>query len=173
MLLGSSIVFAMLKNALNTMWGVKQVSIGFVKSIRQRIISYIVVLLFIFVLFLLMILSSLLAALKIYLSGSSFILIIVIEIGDIVFSLVTVTFIFVMLYKFLSDVNISWNDVWVGAAITAILFTLGKIFLGSYICRSSVSSAYGAAGSLMVILLWVYYSALIIFAGAEFTQVYA
>jgi membrane protein len=78
-----------------------------------------------------------------------------------------------VLYKFLPDVNIFWRDVWVGAAVTAILFTLGKIVLGSYIGRSSISSAYGAAGSLVVMLLWVYYSAQIIFVGAEFTQVYA
>ena len=173
MLLGSSIVFVMLKNALNTMWGVKQVSLGFIRSIRQRLISCMIVLLFIFISFLLMILSLILAAIKIYLSGYLPIHIFLFQIGDIIVSLVIVTFIFAMLYKFLPDVDISWGDVWVGAAVTAILFTLGKIFLGSYIGRSSVSSAYGAAGSLVVILLWIYYSALIIFAGAEFTQVYA
>ncbi len=73
----------------------------------------------------------------------------------------------------LPDVEISWGDVWIGGAITAILFTLGKFLLGLYLARSTVSSAYGAAGSLVVILLWVYYSAQIIFFGAEFTQVYA
>ncbi len=80
---------------------------------------------------------------------------------------------FAMLYKVLPDAAIAWKDVWVGAAITALLFTVGKIFLGLYIARSGTSSVYGAAGSLVVILLWVYYSAQIIFIGAEFTQVYA
>jgi len=78
-----------------------------------------------------------------------------------------------MLYKMLPDVEISWEDVWVGGVITAVLFTLGKFLLGLYLGRSSISSAYGAAGSLVVLLLWVYYSAQIIFLGAEFTQVYA
>jgi membrane protein len=73
----------------------------------------------------------------------------------------------------LPDVRISWGDVWVGGAVTAVLYTLGKFLLGLYLARSTVSSAYGAAGSLVVLLLWVYYSAQIIFLGAEFTQVYA
>lgn len=120
-----------------------------------------------------MISSSLLAALKLYLSSSATIPIIFFQAGDILFSLSILTLIFAALYKFLPDVTISWGDVWVGGAVTAILFTLGKIVLGSYIGRSSISSAYGAAGSLVVLLLWVYYSAQIIFVGAEFTQVYA
>jgi membrane protein len=93
--------------------------------------------------------------------------------GDIFISLLILTLIFAVLFKFLPDVSISWGYVWVGALVTALLFTLGKIFLGSYIGRISISSAYGAAGSLVVMLLWVYYSAQIIFVGAEFTQVYA
>jgi membrane protein len=80
---------------------------------------------------------------------------------------------FALLFKVLPDVQISWGDVWVGGAITALLFTLGKYLLGIYLARSTVSSAYGAAGSLVALLLWVYYSAQIIFMGAEFTQVYA
>jgi membrane protein len=78
-----------------------------------------------------------------------------------------------MLFKVLPDAKIAWRDVWIGAAITALLFVLGKFLLGLYIGRSSVGSAYGAAGSLIVILIWVYYSAQIVFFGAEFTQVYA
>jgi membrane protein len=120
-----------------------------------------------------MILSSFLAALKLYLSNSVHIPMILFQAGDIFISLVILTLIFAVLYKFLPDVHISWSDVWVGAGVTAILFTVGKIFLGSYIGRSGISSAYGAAGSLVMVLLWVYYSAQIIFVGAEFTQVYA
>ncbi|MBU4234348.1 MAG: YihY/virulence factor BrkB family protein [Proteobacteria bacterium] len=173
MLFGSSFVVVMLKNAMNAMWGVKQYSSGIITTIKDRLISCIIVLLLIFISFLLMISSSLLAAIKLYLSSSAPIPIIFFQAGDIIFSLLILTLIFAVLYKFLPDVTISWGDVWVGGAVTALLFTLGKIFLGSYIGRISISSAYGAAGSLVVMLLWVYYSAQIIFVGAEFTQVYA
>jgi membrane protein len=77
------------------------------------------------------------------------------------------------MYKFLPDARIAWRDVWLGAAMTSALFSLGKFALGLYLGMSSVSSSFGAAGSLVVILLWVYYSAQILFFGAEFTQVWA
>jgi membrane protein len=173
MLFGSSLVVVMLKDAINTMWGAKQYSSSIINAIKNRLISCIMVLLFTFISLLLMISSSLLAALKLYLSNSVHIPMILFQAGDIFVSLLILTLIFAILYKFLPDVYISWRDVWVGAVVTAILFTVGKIFLGSYIGRSTISSAYGAAGSLVVVLLWVYYSAQIIFVGAEFTQVYA
>ena len=77
-----------------------------------------------------------------------------------------------MIFKFLPDVNIALSDVWVGAGITALLFTIGKFLIGLYLGRSTVGSTYGAAGSLIVILIWIYYSAQILFFGAELTQVY-
>jgi membrane protein len=92
---------------------------------------------------------------------------------DFVISFGIITLLFALIYKILPDAYLAWKDVWVGAAITSLLFTLGKILIGFYLGYSSVSSAYGAAGSLVVILLWVYYSALILFFGAEVTQVYA
>lgn len=78
-----------------------------------------------------------------------------------------------MIYRILPDVDIAWRDVWVGAAVTALLFTLGKYLIGVYLGQSGVVSAYGAAGSLVVILMWVYYSSQIVLLGAEFTYVYA
>jgi len=173
MIFGSSFVVVMLKNAINTMWGVNHYSAGILTTVKDRLISCIIVLLLILVSFILMISSSLLSAIKLYLSSSVTVPIFLFQVGDFIVSLVILALIFALLYKFLPDVIISWRDVWVGAAVTAILFTLGKVFLGSYIGRSSISSAYGAAGSLVVLLLWVYYSAQIIFVGAEFTQVYA
>jgi membrane protein len=142
-------------------------------TIKDRLISCVIVLLLILISFILMLTSSLLSVVKLYLSSSTAIPIIFFQAGDILVSLLVLTLIFAALYKFLPDVTISWGDVWVGGAVTAILFTLGKVVLGSYIGRSGISSAYGAAGSLVVLLLWVYYSAQIIFVGAEFTQVYA
>lgn len=84
-----------------------------------------------------------------------------------------VTLLFAMIYKVLPDVKISWRDVWFGAAVTALLFTLGKFLIGLYLGHAGIGSFYGAAGSLIVILFWIYYSAQILLFGAEFTQVYA
>jgi hypothetical protein len=84
-----------------------------------------------------------------------------------------VTALFAAMYKYVPDVAIEWRDVWIGAAVTSLLFTVGKVAIGLYLGRGSVASAYGAAGSLVVLLVWVYYSAQILFFGAEFTKVYA
>lgn len=92
---------------------------------------------------------------------------------DLGVSLCLLTVLFALTYKVLPSAHIAWRDVWIGAFITAVLFTLGKLFIGKYLAYSSVTSAYGAAGSIIVILLWVYYSAQVFFFGAEFTHVYA
>jgi membrane protein len=92
---------------------------------------------------------------------------------DLLFSVGIITVLFAAIFKWLPDVEIGWRDVWMGAFVTAALFAVGKFALGLYLGRSSVASVYGAAGSLIVILLWVYYSAIIFLFGAEFTQVYA
>jgi membrane protein len=92
---------------------------------------------------------------------------------NIVVSLLVISLLFAMIFKVLPDVKIGWRDVGIGAAITALLFTGGKFLLGWYLGRNSTVSAYGAAGSLVLILLWVYYSAQILFFGAEFTRAYA
>ena len=92
---------------------------------------------------------------------------------NFVLSLAIITLLFAMIFKFLPDAKIAWRDVWIGAFLTALLFTVCKFALGLYLGKSSVASSYGAAGSLIVLLLWVYYSSLILFFGAEFTQVYA
>ncbi len=92
---------------------------------------------------------------------------------DLVLSFFLVTALFAMIYKYLPDVRIQWRDVWIGAGLTAFLFTIGKILIGIYLGTSGVASTYGAAGSLITMLLWVYYSSLMFFLGAELTQVYA
>jgi membrane protein len=84
-----------------------------------------------------------------------------------------VTLLFAMIYRFLPDVRLKWRDVWTGALITAVLFSIGKFLIGLYLGRSSIASSYGAAGSIVVLLVWVYYSAQVILLGAEFTRVYA
>ncbi|HEX9388753.1 MAG TPA: YhjD/YihY/BrkB family envelope integrity protein, partial [Anaerolineales bacterium] len=80
---------------------------------------------------------------------------------------------FALIYKFLPDAEIAWRDVWLGAFVTAVLFSLGKLLIGIYLGNSAFSSSFGAAGSLVLLLVWIYYSAQILFFGAEFTQVYA
>jgi membrane protein len=95
------------------------------------------------------------------------------ETANALLSFVTITLMFAVIYKLLPDVKITWQNVWVGAAVTALLFTIGKSLIGLYLGRSTVASVYGAAGSLIVILLWIYYSAQVVFFGAEFTKVYS
>jgi membrane protein len=99
--------------------------------------------------------------------------VVMMESTNALLSFVVITFMFAVIYKLLPDVTIAWRNVWTGAAVTAVLFTIGKTLIGLYLGRSSVASVYGAAGSLIVLLLWVYYSAQLVFFGAEFTKVYA
>jgi membrane protein len=93
--------------------------------------------------------------------------------SNFVISLGIITVLFAMIFKFLPDMKIAWRDVWLGGFITALLFNIGKFLIGIYIGRSSIASVYGAMGSLVVVLLWVYYSAQILFFGAQFTRIYA
>lgn len=95
------------------------------------------------------------------------------QILNFIVSFAVITVVFAMLFKYLPDVKVEWRDVWVGAAFTSVLFVLGKFAIGLYLGKSSATSVFGAAGSLVVILIWIYYSAQILFFGAEFTQVYA
>jgi membrane protein len=90
-----------------------------------------------------------------------------------IFDLAIIVFLFAMIFRFLPDVKISWHDVWYGAALTAVLFVIGKFLLGLYLSSGAAGSAYGAAGSLVTLLLWVFYSAQILLFGAEFTRIYA
>jgi membrane protein len=172
-LVGSTTAFVMLKNALDTMWGVKSNHGGVLNIIRSRLTSLLVVIFVGLILFLSMILNSVLSAVRLFLDGYVHIPFGLIALSNDALMIVLLTLLFAMLFKILPDVKISWGDVWMGGAITAVLFALGKYLLGLYLASSSISSAYGAAGSLVVILMWVYYSAQILFFGAAFTQVFA
>jgi membrane protein len=168
-LVGSTTVCMMLKNALNTMWGVNGRPSGLLNYLKERITSSFIILVAGVFLLLSMLISSVISTISNFVNIPFFLFTTI----DNIISIILLTLLFSMLYKMLPDVRISWGDVWVGGAVTAVLYTLGKFLLGLYLARSTVSSAYGAAGSLVVLLLWVYYSAQIIFLGAEFTQVYA
>jgi membrane protein len=120
-----------------------------------------------------LVVSAALAALGDFMGGLLPLPAFVLQALNFILSFAVITLLFALIYKFLPDVEIGWNDVWIGAALTSLLFSIGKFLIGLYLGRGSVGSAYGAAGSLVVILIWVYYSAQILFFGAEFTQVYA
>jgi membrane protein len=173
-LFGATAVFVALQDALNTVWEVevkagKTVEMFF----KKRLLSFLIVLGIGILLLASLIVSAVLAAVTSYLKESLPIPPYALELIQFGISFVVVTILFAVIYKTLPDVTISWADVWTGAAVTSLLFTIGKTFLGIYLVKTTLGSAYGAAGSLVLLLLWVYYSAQIFFLGAEFTQVYA
>lgn len=162
-------LFAELQDSMNTIWEVKpRPGLRWWPTIRKRLLPFAMVLGTIFLLIVSLLASAVLAAagrvVPLHFHG---------RVVGAVASLAVFTFLFAMLFKFLPDVRIAWRDVWLGAAATAGLSTLGKFLIGLYLARPSSWSAYGAAGSVAILLLWVYYSAQVLFIGAEFTQVYA
>jgi membrane protein len=174
LLVGASGAFAQLQDALNTVWDVKaRPGRGFKGVLRDRFLSFSMVLVIGFLLLVSLVLSAALAALGKYLSQALPIPSAVMQALNFAISFAVTTFLFALIFKVLPDVRIRWREVWVGSLATALLFSVGRFLIGLYLGRSSVSSAYGAAGSLVVLLVWVYYSAQILFLGAEFTQVYA
>ncbi|MEM7556023.1 MAG: YihY/virulence factor BrkB family protein [Cyanobacteria bacterium P01_A01_bin.84] len=174
LLFGASGVFAQLQEALNAIWEVKpKPEKGIMNFIRKRFLSFSAVLGIGFLLLISLVMSAALSALNNYMSGFLPGIDWLWQILNLAISFTIITLLFALMYKFLPDVKIKWNDVWVGAIITTILFIFGKFALGLYLGRGSFGSTYGAAGSLVIILAWVYYSAQILFFGAEFTQVYA
>lgn len=174
LLFGASGVFGQLQDALNTVWGVEpKEGRGVWGFIKDRFLSFVAVLGTGFLLLVSLILSSALAAFGKWFSGLLPLPEALLHLFNFVLSFVVVTGLFALIFKVLPDAKVAWRDVWVGALLTAALFTIGKYALGLYLGKSNVASAYGAAGSLVLILLWVYYSAQILLYGAEFTQVYA
>ncbi len=167
---GATGVFVSLQDGLNTVWGVKQkprnLVVGFV---RQRLHTLTLVLGIGFLLLVSLLASAVISAGAKYFNRELNML----EGADFLVSFGIITLLFAMIYKMLPDTRIRWKDVWIGAAATSLLFSWGKLLIGLYVGRSSFTSVYGAAGSLVLILAWVYYSSLILFLGAEFTRAYA
>ena len=174
LLFGATGVFGQLQDALNTVWGVTpKPGQGFLRVIEKRFTSLTMIFGIGFLLLVSLVISAILAGLDSYIQGILPGAVIASHIITFVVSFGVITLLFAMIYKVLPDVDIEWRDVWVGAAATALLFAVGKFALGFYLGRQSFGSTYGAAGSILIILLWVYYSAQILLFGAEFTQVYA
>jgi len=173
-LFGASGVFGQLQDALNTIWGVKAKPGGGIWAfLRSRFLSFAMVGGVCFLLLVSLTLETLLKGFSHWVQGIFPGGIVLALIVYWVFDLAVVILLFAMSFKYLPDAKIQWRDVWIGAAITAILFAIGKWALGLYLGSGSAASAYGAASSLITLLLWVYYSAQILLFGAEFTQVYA
>ena len=173
--IGATSVFAELQDALNRIWRVPQKTqvSGLWGILRARLLSFGMILGIGFLLIVSLAFSAVLAALgkwwsPIYAGWSG-----LASFVELSLSAVLVTAVFAMIYKTMPRVSVAWRDVWVGAAVTAILFLAGKFLIGVYIGRSGITSGFGAAASLIVVLLWVYYSAQIFLFGAEFTWVYS
>jgi len=173
-LFGATGVFGQLQDALNTIWGVKaKPAQGILGFLRARFLSFAMVAGICFLLLVSLAIEALLKGFSHYvqsmLPGG-----IVVAVGVyLIFDFAVVVLLFAMIFKFLPDVRIQWRDVWIGAVMTAILFLIGKWLLGLYLGSGAAGSAYGAASSLITLLLWIYYSSQILLFGAEFTQVYA
>jgi membrane protein len=178
LLFGALGVFGELQNSLNTIWEVKpKPAKGFLDGVKRfiikRLMSFTMVLGIGFLLLASLVVSAALSALGEYIGARWPLADFWLQLLNFVISFVVVTLLFAMIFKFLPEIKIAWKDVWLGAAVTSILFTLGKFLIGLYLGRSEVGNTFGAAGSLAIMLIWIYYSAQILFFGAEFTQVYA
>jgi len=174
LMVGATAAFGSLQDAMNTIWEVTPRPRQFlVDELRTRLISFLMVLCFCVLLIFSMAASAALAVVTKFFEAQYPITAMIWKFADYGLSFLLMTLVFATLYKVLPDVRISWSDVSIGAAATAILFILGRIPLSWYLERNALTSPYGAAGSVLVLLLWVYYSAQILFLGAEFTHVYA
>ncbi|MFZ5894972.1 MAG: YihY/virulence factor BrkB family protein [Myxococcota bacterium] len=174
LLLGASGVFIELHSALNRIWEVQpKPGRGVLGFVRDRLFSFAMVMAVAFLLLVSLILSALLSAVGHFfeqsLPGGELIW----QVINFFVSLGITTVLFALIYKYVPDAVIGWRDVWLGALVTAVLFSIGKLLLALYIGKSSFASSFGAAGSLVALVVWVYYSSQIVFLGAEFTQAWA
>jgi len=173
-LFGASGVFGQLQDALNTIWGVKpKPGAGIAGYLRTRFLSFALVAGICFLLLVSLTIETVLKSLSHYLQSLFPAGLVLAMIVYLVFDLAVVTLFFATIFKFLPDAKVRWRDVWFGAFMTAVFFAIGKWALGLYLGSGSAASAYGAASSLITLLLWVYYSSQILLFGAEFTQVWS
>lgn len=174
LLAGASSVFAELKSTLDDIWGTtKSTASGLSILLKTRLLSVSLVMVLAFLLLISLVISAVLGMLQSYVGGFWSSSAMLFNILSNLFSFTVIACLFGMIYKLLPDAPLSWHDVIVGSLFTAMLFTLGKYFIGLYLGNSAIDSSFGAAGSVVALMLWVYYSAQIFFFGAEFTRQYA
>jgi membrane protein len=173
LLVGASGVFMELQGALNVIWRVNNQKSGFRQMMSLSWTGFLMVLTTGILLLASVVMGTMLAALGKFAGGILPSPESLLHLLDIAVSFGVATFLFAMMFKILPKAHSAWKDVWVGAAATAIMFDIGKLLITLYLGKSSIASAYGAASSLVILIAWVYYSALIFYFGAEFTKVYA
>jgi membrane protein len=175
LLIGATTVFAEIQDSINTIWNLKvKPEKGFIKMLINRLLSFSVVVGLGFLLLVSLVINGLLEAFSSrLLNVFPDIALITVYIINLIITFIVITFLFAMIFKVLPDAKIKWRDVWVGSIVTAILFMIGKFGITFYIGSSDVNSTYGTAGALVVLLLWVYFTSVILYFGAEFTKVYA
>lgn len=174
MFFGASGVFGQLQGSLNQIWGADtQRRKGVKGQLQRRAASFSMILGIGFLLLVSLALSATISGLHQFIDEYLTVPAELLSLTNLTVSFLIVTALFAMIFKLLPDARIEWRDVWLGAAVTALLFTLGKSLIGIYLGRAGVTSVYGAAGSLVLVLLWVYYSSQLLFLGAEFTEVYS
>lgn len=175
LLIGATTVFAEIQDSINTIWGLKpKPKKGWVKMLQNRFLSFSVIVSLGFLLLVSLAVTSVIDLLSDRLQAAfPDITVVIFYILNQLITLTIITLIFGVIFKVLPDAKIKWRDIFWGAVVTALLFMLGKFGISFYISKSDVGSTYGAAGSLVVLLLWAYYSAIILYFGAEFTKAYA
>jgi membrane protein len=174
LLFGASAVFTELREDLNTMWEAKpQESTGLMAMIRDRIFAFAMILGAGFLLLISLLASAVLQVIEKYFSSLLPVSGTMLWWANFIGSFILIALLFALIFKYVPDVDIRWKDVWLGAFVTALLFTIGKLLIDLYLGKAGVGSAYGAAGSLVAVVVWIYYSAQIFLFGAEFTKVYA
>lgn len=175
LVVGATTVFAELQSALDRIWEVPESNkkSGIWNLLRSRLLSFGLVLSLAFLLLVSLIVSTMLSALGGWLGGLMPGWETLLQVVNIVVSFSILVVLFAMIYKFMPQAEVAWRDVWVGAMVTALMFEIGKLLIGLYVGKTAVASSYAAAGSLVVVLIWVYYAAQVFLLGAEFTWVYA
>jgi membrane protein len=172
--IGASGAFNELQDALDMIWKVDNRTKSFwTVTIKQRLLSLGLVLATGFLLLTSLVVTAFLSATEKYISNLLPKSLVLLESIYLVFSFCIITLLFALIFKFIPDTAIPFRDVWMGAAVTSVLFTVGKVIIGFYLGHSALTSAYGAAASLVIFLIWIYYSAQILLFGAELTHVYA
>ena len=173
-LVGATGLFAALQDSLNTIWGVEpKPDAGILVMIKARVLSFVMVLGIGFLLIVSLVASVAVKAASDWLGGILGGAEWIAPILNVILFFVLLTLFFALMFKILPDAQIQWSDVWVGSALTSVLFSVGKFALSWYLSRPGTASAYGSAGALVVLLLWINYASQILFFGAEFTKVYA
>ena len=175
LIFGATGIFGEVQDSLNKIWGLRIITKRvWWKLILTRLLSFSLILCIGFVLLVSLVLNAALEAFGNYLSHyATNLSLLFLHITDIVLSFIATSFLFSLMFKVLPDAKIKWKDVLIGGCITALFFTLGKLAISYYLGRSNIGTVYGAAGSIMIIMLWIYYSSIILYLGAEFTKVYA